>query len=78
MSKKVSRLINNFSTIQNEMIEYKCIEDLNWDQIIDKTSYSERSLKFKRSEAVKSIAITLFGRKVFKDEEPNLFNLINT
>ena len=65
MSKKGSRLINNFSAIQNEMIEYKCIEDLSWNQIIDKTRYSERSLKYKRSEAVKSIAITLFGRKVF-------------
>jgi len=33
-------------------------------------------LKYKRSEAVKSTAITLFGRKVFKEDEPDLFNLI--
>jgi predicted RNase H-like nuclease (RuvC/YqgF family) len=77
---KINRSINNLSPIHREIIEYKYIEDLSWDQIIDKTrntTYSERSLKYKRSEAVKSIAITLFGSKVFKEEESNLFDLIN-
>jgi DNA-directed RNA polymerase specialized sigma24 family protein len=71
---KIDRAINNLSPIHKEIIEYKYIEDLSWDEIIDKTCYSERSLKYKRSEAVKSIAITLFGRKVFKEDEPSLFD----
>jgi len=77
---KIDRAINNLSPIHREIIEYKYIEDLSWDEIIDKTrntTYSERSLKYKRSEAVKSIAIKLFGSKVFKEDEPNLFDLIN-
>ena len=77
---KIDRAISNLSPIHKEIIEYKYIDDLSWDEIIEKTkntTYSERSLKYKRSEAVKSIAITLFGRKVFKEEESNLFDLIN-
>ncbi|WP_304341692.1 hypothetical protein [Metaclostridioides mangenotii] len=73
---KINRAINNLSPIHREIIEYKYIEDLSWDGIIDKTSYSERALKYKRSEAVKSIAIALFGRKVFKEEDPSLFDLM--
>lgn len=65
------------SPIHKEIINYKYIDGLSWDEIIDKTSYSERSLKYKRSEAVKSIAITLFGREVFKEGEPNLFDMID-
>jgi len=75
---KIERAINNLSPIHKEVIDYKYIDCLSWDEIIDKTSYSERSLKYKRSEAVKSIAITLFGSKVFKEDESNLFDLINT
>ena len=71
---KIDRAINNLSPIHREIIEYKYIEGLSWDEIIEKTkntkntTYSERSLKYKISEAVKSIAITLFGRKVFNEE----------
>lgn len=75
---KIDRAISNLSPIHKEVIEYKYIDCLSWDEIIDKTSYSERALKYKRSEAVKSIAITLFGSKVFKEDESNLFDLINT
>ena len=74
---KIDRAISNLSPIHKEVIEYKYIDCLSWDQIIDKTRYSERSLKYKRSEAVKSIAIALYGRKVFKEDEPSLFDLIN-
>ncbi|MBU5308762.1 hypothetical protein KQI18_13425 [Clostridioides mangenotii] len=70
---KIDRAISNISPIHKEVIEYKYMDCLSWDEIIDKTCYSERALKYKRSEAVKSIAITLFGRKVFKEDEPSLF-----
>jgi DNA-directed RNA polymerase specialized sigma24 family protein len=74
---KIDRAINNLSSIHKEIIEYKYIEGLSWNQITDKINYSERSLRHKRSEAVKSIAITLFVRKVFSEEEPSLFDLMN-
>ncbi|WP_024622214.1 hypothetical protein [Metaclostridioides mangenotii] len=74
---KIDRSINNLSPIHKEIIEYKYIDALSWDEIIDKTRYSERSLKYKRSESVKSIAIALFGSKVFSEEEPSLFDLMN-
>ncbi|GAA0230175.1 RNA polymerase sigma factor [Metaclostridioides mangenotii] len=76
---KIERAINNLKPIHKEIIEYKYIDGLSWDEIIEKTkntTYSERSLKYKRSEAVKSIAIRLFGSKVFKEDEPSLFELI--
>lgn len=73
---KIERAISILSPIHREIIEYKYLDVLSWDEIIDKTSYSERALKYKRSEAVKSIAITLFGSKIFKENEPDLFNLI--
>jgi hypothetical protein len=63
---KIDRAINNLKPIHKDIVEYKYIADLSWDEIIDKTrntTYSERSLKYKRSEAVKSIAITLFDWK---------------
>ncbi len=74
---KIDGAINNLSPIHKEIIEYKYIEDLSWDEIIKKTCYSEKSLKYKRSEAIRSIAITLFGSKVFSDDEPSLFDLMN-
>jgi hypothetical protein len=52
-----------------------CKKRLSWDEIIDnvgKTSYSDRSLKYERSEAVKSLAIALYGSKVF-EEDSNKF-----
>ncbi|WP_027702829.1 hypothetical protein [Metaclostridioides mangenotii] len=69
---KIDIAIYNLSPIHRKIIEYKYIEGLSWDEIIDKTSYSERSLRYKRSEAVKSTAITLFGIKVFREEDPSL------
>ena len=73
---KIDRAINNLSSIHKEIIENKYIESLSWDEIIEKTNYSERSLRDKKNEAVKSIAIALFGLKVFRDTEKNLFDLI--
>jgi len=77
--REIDIAINNLSPIHREIIQYKYIEKLSWNEIIEKTkntTYSERSLKYKRSEAVKSIAITLFGSKVFKEDEPCLLDLM--
>ncbi|WP_024622128.1 sigma-70 family RNA polymerase sigma factor [Metaclostridioides mangenotii] len=74
--REIDIAINNLSPLHREIIEYKYFQKLSWDEIIDKTSYSERSLRNKKNEAVRCIAITLFGLNVFKEEKDNLFNLI--
>lgn len=38
--------------------------------------HDEKTLRKYKNEAVKSIAIELFGTKVFKEEEPNLFDML--
>ncbi len=73
---KIDNAINNLSPIHKKIIKYKYIDGLSWEEIIDKTSYSERSLKYKRSDAVKRIAVKLFGGKTFKENESNLYDLI--
>jgi len=72
----INKAINNLIPTHKEIIKYKYIDGLSWEEIIDKTSYSERSLKYKRNDAVKCIAVTLFGGKVFNADESNLFDLI--
>jgi DNA-directed RNA polymerase specialized sigma24 family protein len=74
--REIDIAINNLSPLHREIIEYKYFQKLSWDEIIDRTSYSERSLRNKKNEAVRCIAITLFGLNVFKEEKDNLFNLI--
>ena len=74
--KKIDIAINNLSPLHREIIEYKYIKKLSWNEIIDKTCYSERSLRNKKNEAVRCIAIALFGVNVFKEEKYDLFNLI--
>nr|WP_312216821.1 hypothetical protein [Clostridioides sp.] len=74
---QLDKAINNLSTIHKEIIKYKYIAGLSWDEIIDKTSYSERQLRNKKNEAVKSIAIALFGIKVFVEGNLSLFDFID-
>ncbi len=74
--REIDIAINNLSPIHREIIQYKYIEKLSWNEIVDKTCYSERSLKYKRSDAIKRIAVKLFGGKIFKEEKSNLFDLI--
>ncbi len=74
--KEIDIVINNLSPIHREIIEYKYIEKLSWNEIIDKTCYSERSLRNKKNEAVRCIAIALFGLNVFKEKQPSIFEFV--
>lgn len=73
----IDRAIRNLSKIHEEVIYYRYIERLPWLEIVEIMSYEERHLRTKRDEAIKCIAIELFGSKVFREEEPTLFNLID-
>lgn len=77
LKRKIDNAINNLRPIHKDIIEMKFKQDLDWQEIIDKTNYSERSLIYKKNEAVRSIAIVLFNTKVFKQEAPTLFDMID-
>lgn len=76
LKKEIDQVINNLSPIHKDIIRYRYIEGLQWLEIVEKMNYEDRHLRNKKNEAVKSIARKLFGVKVFKDEEPTLFDMI--
>lgn len=74
--KDIDQCINNLSPTHRDIIKYRYIEGLSWLEIVGIMNYEERQLRTKKNEAVKSIARKLFGIKVFEEEEPTLFKLI--
>lgn len=75
--KDIDQCINNLSPTHREIIKYRYIEGLSWLEIVGIMNYEERQLRTKKNEAVKSIARKLFGIKVFEEEEPTLFDMID-
>lgn len=75
--KRIDRAINNLSPIHKQIIQLRYQEGLEWKYICEKVCYEERQLRTKKNEAIKSIAVQLFGSKVFKEEEPTLFDMID-
>lgn len=67
--------MNNLSPIHREVLQLFVIEGNDWRYVCDKLNYGERQLREKKNQAVKSIACTLFGGKVF-DKEENLLNIL--
>ena len=77
LKKEIERLVNNLSQAHREILQYRFIDSLEWLEIVEKMNYSERQLIYKKNEAVRSIAIELYGVKVFEEEEPTLFSMIS-
>jgi len=77
LKRKIDIAISNLRPIHKDIIELKLIKGLDWQDIVDKTNYSERSLIYKKNEAVRSIAVALFGTNVFNQEDPTLFDMID-
>lgn len=76
LKNKIERLVSNLSTTHKEVIQYRYLEGLEWMEIVDVMNYSKRQLINKKNEAIKSIAVELYGVKVFKEEEPTLFDMV--
>jgi hypothetical protein len=76
LKKEIDQIINNLTPIHKDIVKYRYIDGLQWIEITEKLNYEERQLRNKKNEAVKSVARKLFGAKVFKDEEPTLFDMI--
>ncbi|MDM8129229.1 hypothetical protein QUV80_12170 [Paraclostridium benzoelyticum] len=77
LKKQLDRAINNLSPIHRDIIHYRYVECLQWLEIVDKIAYDEKTLRTKKNQAIRSISIALFGSKVFKEEDENLFNLLD-
>lgn len=77
LKKDIDQVINNLSPIHKDIIKYRYIEGLQWLEIIDIINYEERHLRNKKNEAIMSIARKLFGIKVFQEQDPTLFDMIN-
>jgi DNA-directed RNA polymerase specialized sigma24 family protein len=77
LKNKIERLVNNLSPIHKEVIQYRYLESLEWIEIADIMNYSKRQLINKKNEAIRSIAVELYGIKVFKEEEPTLFDMVD-
>lgn len=74
--KKIDKAINNLDPIRKEIIKLRYFDKMKWDTMITKVSGDEKTLRKYKKEAVTSIAIELFGSKVFKEEDPNLFDML--
>lgn len=53
------------------------IEGMDWINISDILKYSDRQLRKKKDEAIKSIALSLFGMTILADEKnKTLFDML--
>ena len=51
------------------------IEDKDWREICYILNYSERQLRDKKNQAIKSIAVAIWGYKVLNEDE-NLLDMV--
>ena len=76
IKKEIDRAINNLSQIHKDVISFRYIKRLSWLEISEKMNYEERQLRNKKNEAIKTIAIELFGAKVLIEVNSTLFDML--
>lgn len=76
LMKKVNRAINNLDIFRKNVIEYRYLKKMDWTTMAQELHSNEKTLRKYKKEAVTSIAIELFGTKVFKEEDPTLFDMV--
>lgn len=76
LKKKLDKAINNLKPTRKQIIEKRYIEEMGWTEMAQELYHDEKTLRKYKNQAVKSIAVELFGSKVFKEEEPNLFDML--
>lgn len=74
--KKIDKAINNLDSVRKEIIKLRYFDKIEWNIMVTKVHGDEKTLRKYKKEAVTSIAIELFGSKVFKEENPNLFDML--
>lgn len=63
---KIDRAIDSLSETEAQIVKLFYIEKNSWNSVVRSMCYSERALRYKRDEAVLSIAVALFGSTVLK------------
>lgn len=76
LKRKLDKAINNLNPIRKQIIEKRYGEEMGWTEMALELYHDEKTLRKYKNQAVKSIAVELFGSKVFKEEEPNLFDML--
>ncbi|CEI72944.1 hypothetical protein [Romboutsia hominis] len=76
LKKQLDKAINNLNPIRKQIIEFRYIKEMGWTEMALELYHDEKTLRKYKNQAVKSIAVELFGSKVFKEEEPNLFDML--
>lgn len=77
LKKTLDRAINNLSAIKKEIIKSRYVKNMNWTEMALELFYDEKTLRKYKNQAVKSIAVEIFGSRVFREEEPTLFEMID-
>lgn len=75
--KKLEAAIANLDEIHRRVVEMYVVEGMDWINISDILKYSDRQLRKKKDEAIKSIALSLFGMIILADEKnKTLFDML--
>jgi RNA polymerase sigma factor (sigma-70 family) len=72
----LERAINNLEPTRKQTIKLRYFEGMGWTEMAQELYHDEKTLRKYKNQAIKSIAVELFGSKVFKEEEPNLFDML--
>lgn len=76
LKNKLKRAINNLETRRGQIVKLRYFNKMGWTEMAQELYHDEKTLRKYKNQAIKSIAIELFGTKVFKEEEPTLFDMI--
>lgn len=71
---RVEIAVSNLSGIYKDIIVMRYINGYSWRYLVDKLNYSERRLRDKDSEAIKAVAIGIYGYRAC--DEDNLISLL--
>ena len=75
--KTLDTAIANLDDIHRKVLVMYVMDGKDWLSIEDELKYSERQLRKKKDEAVKSVAVALFGATTLKEkDEDTLFDLL--
>ena len=76
IKKRLDRAINNLEYTRKQIVKLRYEKQMGWTEMAQELYHDEKTLRKYKNQAVKSIAVELFGSKVFKEEEPNLFDML--
>lgn len=71
---RIETAVNNLSGIYKDIVTMRYIKGYSWRYLVDKLNYSERRLRDKENEAIKAVAIGIYGYGAC--DEDNLISLL--